>query len=58
MTFVVGYRLGFMLGPVPTVIGIGPIAVWAVVKRESVKMHTPSKIFRFEGSADFINALW
>ena len=58
MQFLLFSYMGFYLGFVLTVVGIVLIVVWAIVKRESVVMYTPSNPFRFEGSADFIDALW
>ena len=57
MIFLLGY-MGFYIGFVGTAAGTAIVVLWAVLKRESVIMFTPSKPFRFEGNAEFIDALW
>lgn len=57
MMFLLG-NIGFYMGFIGMAAGITLVVLWAILKRESVIMYTPSRPFRFEGSADFIDGLW
>jgi len=49
---------GFYISIMLMFLGVGLILIWMVVKRESILMFTPSTVFRFEGNAGFVDALW
>jgi hypothetical protein len=40
------------------IIGLILIAVWAFVKREALLLFTPGGMFKIEGTAGFVDALW
>lgn len=44
----------FLLIPV----GILVIAVWALAKREALRIYTPAAVFKIEGASDFVEAVW
>lgn len=46
------FMLPFMM------LGVVLIMLWALVKREAVRIYTPAEVFKLEGSAGFVEAVW
>ncbi len=46
------FMLPFMM------LGVVFIMLWALVKREAVRIYTPAEVFKLEGSAGFVEAVW
>jgi len=49
---------GFMFLLPLMMLGLVLILLWALVKREALKIYTPAEVFKIEGSAGFVEAVW
>jgi len=63
-TFIPGFSLLFwgpasMMFTFPLMaLGIVVVMVWALVKREALKVFTPAGAFKIEGTANFVESVW
>ncbi|TFF92022.1 hypothetical protein EU545_02275 [Candidatus Thorarchaeota archaeon] len=52
------YSTGWFFILPPMMLGILLVILWALVKREALKIYTPAETFKIEGSGGFIEAVW